>query len=123
MVDEIIRLLDYVKGSDEAKHTQLQRLFAGSWGSLVFHLALWTYTEAHPEINLTEAGGVVLRDTIILFLPAYSVLFGAIPAYGLPKGSLVRHFVYGVLLPAFAYGLAGTLLNSAGDVFGSLPEE
>ncbi|MDD9996553.1 MAG: hypothetical protein OXQ89_02285 [Rhodospirillaceae bacterium] len=123
MVDEIIRLLDYVKGSDDAKHTPYQRLFAGSWGSLVFHLALWTYTEAHPEINLTEAGGVVLRDTVLVFLPAYSVLFGAIVAFGLPKGSLVRHFVYGALLPAFAYGLAGTLLDAIGDVFGSVPEE
>ena len=115
VVDEIIRLLDHIKGDDEVRHATTHRWFAAAWGSLVLHLALWTYAEADPDINLATAGGVLLRDTIVTVLPTYSAVFGAIVAFGIPNGSLIRHFVYGVLLPVLAYGLAGTLLDLGAD--------
>lgn len=76
-----------------------------------------------PRINLTAVGGVVLRDTALMVLPVYSAVFGTIVAFGVPRGSLVRHFAYGVLLPVFAYGLAGTLPGAASDVLGSAAQE
>lgn len=116
VVDEIIRLLDHIKANEKVRHPTKQRWFAALWGSFVLHLALWTYAEADPEINLTAVGGVLLRDTAVIVLPAYSAVFGAIVAFGIPNGSLIRHFAYEVLLPVFAYSLAETLLDTSADI-------
>ena len=120
VVDEIIRLLDYVKDKNgtRAKHPTRQRLFAALWGSLVFHLALWTYAQSHPQIVLTDIGAVAFRDTALMVLPVYSAAFGTIVAFGVTKGSLIRHFTYGVLLPTLAYGMAGTLISAVGGALG-----
>lgn len=116
VVDEIIRLLNHVKENRKVLHPTRQRWLAAGWGSGVFHLALWTYAEADPEINVATVGGLLFRDTVAIVLPAYSAVFGAIVAYGIPNGSLIRHFVYGALLPAVAYGLAGTLIDPGTDI-------
>ena len=39
----------------------------------------------------------------------YSLTFGLTVAVSKPRKSLVRHFLYGALLPAFAYGLVASL--------------
>lgn len=121
VVDEIIRLLDHIKSSGDLEHPRRQRVFAGLWGSLVFHLALWAFTVAHPQVNVEVVAAV--SDAALIVLPVYSAVFGTIVAFGVPRGSLVRHFVYGVLLPAFAYGLAGTLMGVIGGGLGSVGGE
>lgn len=111
IVDEIIRLLDHIKGGEVAKHGIPARFLAALFGSLVLHLAMWTYSQVSSEINLTVLGSAIFGQVAIIVFPLYSAAFGFIVAVGVTRGSLVRHFAYGALLPAFAYGLAGALLG------------
>ncbi len=48
-----------------------------------------------------------MQLSILIIL--YSLTFGLTVAVSKPRRSLVRHFLYGALLPAFAYGLVANL--------------
>ena len=53
---------------------------------------------------LTNVLSLPLLSIVVIL---YSLTFGLTVAVSKPKSSLVRHFVYGALLPAVAYALAG----------------
>ena len=79
------------------------RLAAAYWGSFIFHFALLMDSTVtffpYPE---------VLAFVGLLFI-GYSAVFALVVAVGVPNGTVVRHFCYGAILPAFAYGLGGLL--------------
>ena len=81
------------------------KILAAFWGSAAFHFALLLYASGNRLIDLEKILSVLgfLGPLIIII---YSLTFGLTVAVSKPKKSLVRHFVYGALLPAFAYGLA-----------------
>lgn len=87
-------------------HGFLARFGAGWWGSFVFHFGLSVIATGVYHIRLD----VRILPIIVLFVVVYSAIFALVVAAGVPKGSLVRHFSYGVTLPVFAYTIAGLLL-------------
>ena len=92
--------------STDEEHGFWQRVLAAAWGCIVLHIPIFS----------SAAGSTIVSDMRTVFFLAtlslvavYSIAFGLIIGASLPKGSLVRHFVSGVLLPVFAYNIAGSL--------------
>lgn len=119
---------DLLKG-EEHSHPYWSRLLAASWGSGVLHGAVLVYTLSHQNFKGASdiAGRLDNIDNYIIALGyffvlaaiiIYSLTFGLTVAASLPKSSLIRHFVYGVLLPAFAYSMARIALwrEIAGEI-------
>ena len=103
----INHLIENITERRNQSHGVWARFGAGWWGSFVLHFGM---------IVVSVGMSDVLEDVRVLFVvvPAvavYSAIFATVLAVGIPKGSLVRHFSYGVILPAFAYAIAGALLN------------
>ena len=87
-----------------ADHGFLVRLSTAVWGSLVMHLAMLarnsSLVSATPDIPI-EIFAALAAICLI-----YCAVFGLVVAVGVTRGSLVRHFCFGAILPAFAYSLA-----------------
>lgn len=62
------------------------------------------------RLDIRSLGELDFKSTLVIILS--SSVFGLVVAAGTKKGSLIRHFVYGVILPTPAYSLAGMLLRS-----------
>ena len=105
---EMIKSLrDLIQDQDHS-HSMWSKILAAFWGSAVFHFALLLYASGNLSTDLEK----ILRVTGFwgpLIIIVYSLTFGLTVAVSKPKRSLVRHFLYGALLPAFAYGLAAGL--------------
>ena len=90
-------------GPRDESHGFWVRLAAAYWGSFIFHFALLMDSTVtffpYPE---------VLAFVGLLFI-GYSAVFALVVAVGVPNGTVVLHFCYGAILPAFAYGLGGLL--------------
>lgn len=50
-----------------------------------------------------------------LFSTIYAASFALIVTFGVPKGSLVRQFMYGVFLPAIAWVIGATMIGGIGE--------
>lgn len=117
ILDKIFDFLREHRKEKEQPHPFWSRLLAASWGSGVFHGALLVYTlNRHFEAASDFAGRPADLDTYIIvigyffvsaFIIIYLLTFGLTVAVSRPKSPLIRHFMYGVLLPAFAYFIAG----------------
>ncbi len=107
IVDQLIRLLEALKAGDEQPRGLL-RFGSAAWGCAVLHFSLWFYSGA--RVSVPGAGELDFRAVLVL-IPIYSSVFGLVVAAGVKKGSLIRHFVYGVFLPTLAYSLAGAMLG------------
>lgn len=103
---------DILKG--EHSHPLWSRLLAASWGSGVFHGALLVYNSGIQDFDAAgDIAGMFIPIGFFFVLATiiiYSLTFGLTVAVSISKGSLIRHFVYGVLLPAFAYSMARIIL-------------
>ena len=110
----ITRLIENFITKGEKSHWFLARFGAAWWGNFVFHLAMAIIASIHNWDSLSDPGFATFSDAVILptllFVFVYSALFALVVAFGVPKGSLIRHFLLGVILPLFAYTMAGTLL-------------
>ena len=109
---EILNLFrDLLKG-EEHSHPFWWRLLAAFWGSWVFHGALvvsklgrWNLKNAVDTAGMYEAAFIAIGFLGLATIIIYSLAFGLTVVASIPKSSLIRHFVYGVLLPAFAYSM------------------
>ena len=97
-------LLDTLIKVGERDHGILVRLSVAVWGSLVMHLSMLARNIG--AINETPDIPTEILVAIMFVGLAYCVAFGLVVAVGIVKGSLVRHFCFGAILPAFAYSLA-----------------
>ena len=107
---EILNLFrDLLKG-EEHSHPFWSRLLAASWGSGVFHGALLVSNSGIQDFNVAgDIAGMFIPIGFFFVLATiiiYSLTFGLTVVASIPKSSLIRHFVYGVLLPTFAYSMA-----------------
>ena len=101
---------DLTKGIEQGRnqrHGFWARFGAGWWGSFVFHFGMIIVSAGMPDLPEDVPNLFV----VVAAVAVYSAVFALVLAVGIPKGSLVRHFSYGVILPAFAYAMAGALLN------------
>lgn len=104
---EIIKaFLDLIQDQDHS-HSMWSKVLAAFWGSAVFHFALILYASGNLSPGLDKVLEVVGYEELSIIIILYSLTFGLTVAVSKPKSSLVRHFVYGALLPAVAYALAG----------------
>ena len=107
-------------------HSFWARFFAGWWGTFVFHFAMIVVGSIHNWDSLSSLSDSPFSEAVIFpaffFLCVYGALFAFVVAFGVPKGSLIRHFLLGVILPLVAYTMAGTLLKRLIDpgTFGPL---
>ena len=103
----LITLLIEVVHGDTASHNLVFRFLVALWGCLVLHIAILAVGTAQGLLSIgwleLDVFGLYLLFSVI----AYSCIFAAIVAFGIKKGSLVRHFVYGATLPTFTYLVAG----------------
>ena len=106
-VDQLLRLFDAVRAGKETPRFSF-RLGAATWGSAVLHGAILVRSQGGVPV-----WGDYLEPLAVLFIliPIYSITFGLVVAVGMPRGSLIRHFVYGVFLPTVAYSLAAATLG------------
>lgn len=108
----ITRLIDNFITRGEQSHEFQHRFGAAWWGNFVFHGAMAVIASIQNWESLPGStafsNAVILPTLLVIF--AYSALFALVVAVGVPRGSLVRHFLLGVILPLFAYTMAGTLL-------------
>lgn len=111
-VQAITRLIDNFITRGEQSHEFQYRFGAAWWGNFVFHVALAVIACIHNWEALS--GSTAFSDAVILptllLMFAYSALFALVVAVGVPRGSLIRHFLLGVILPLFAYTMASMLL-------------
>ncbi len=105
-------LLESLKNRKDRSHRFRTRFFAGWWGSFVLHFATVVTATGHQLSPPRVVEPVFYLLPVILSI--YSAVFALVVAVGVPKGSLVRHFSYGVILPVFAYTMAGTVLTIGG---------
>ena len=99
-------LLKFLQGNG-GSHSFISRFLTTLWGCLVLHISLIAFVNAHSVItaeNLQNYGQVLAMAILV-----YSCIYAVIVAVGVPKGSLVRHFVYGITLPSLCYFLAGNI--------------
>ena len=108
----IVQLIENFMQSERQVHGFLWRFSAAWWGAFVFHFVLIAMPGGVQEFTLRTLNLNLL--TLLGFGSLYSAMFALVSAVGSPKGSLIRQFLYGVLLPFLAYTLAGTLLTRAG---------
>ena len=104
---EIIKLLHDLIQDQDHSHSIWSRALSAFWGSTVFHFALLSNKSGNLSTGLDKILEVVGYEKLPIIIILYSLTFGLTVALSKPKSSLVRHFVYGALLPAVAYALAG----------------
>lgn len=97
-------LLDALIKGGEGEHGLPVRLTVAIWGCLVMHLSMLARNAG--TINLTPDIPIAIVVSIAVISLAYCATFGLVVAVGVVKGSLVRDFCFGAILPAFAYSLA-----------------
>ena len=90
-------------------HGLLQRFVAALFGCLVLHFSLFVINDGQISIPESELSGVGFQFAVAVVF-VYSSFFALIVALGSPKGTVIRHFVYGVLLPTTSYLTAGSIL-------------
>jgi len=98
-------LVDFVKDGDEST-SRLGRFFAALCGSLVLHLSMCIAIVYQLEPSIIQEAYLGLFVLIITL----SGIFALIISAG-SNGSLVRRFLYGVSLPAFAYSFAVYIIS------------
>ena len=101
-------LLEFLRG-EKSNHAWWSRFFVAMWGCLILHVVLVGVGNAHDIISprLLDPSGYLFELSGAILV--YSGVFATIVAVGIPHGSLVRHFSFGVTLPTFAYLIAGTI--------------
>ena len=136
------RLIDDFIRRGKRNHKFPARFLASWWGTFVLHFAMMVIYIGNSELAtlvtpfgflnlLTELPAVGLPPDLeplviyyglvisaMLLAAAYSCIFALIVAVGVPQGSLMRHFWYGVILPVIAYTMAGTLWKGLTNVGG-----
>lgn len=99
-------LKEFLRG-DGGTHTWFPRFLVALWGCLVLHVAIVVVGSAQGHVDISIIDFNLLGLYILISVLAYSSTFAAIIAFGIREGSLVRHFVYGAMLPTFTYLVAG----------------
>lgn len=97
-------LIDALINGGDGNHSFLIRLSTAIWGSFVMHLAMIARSSALIE-STPDIPAEVYFAIVFVFL-IYCGVFGLMVAVGDVRGSIVRHFLLGAFLPAFAYSLA-----------------
>ena len=100
--------VEFVRGQ-ESTHAWWPRFLVALWGCLVLHVVLVGVGSAHDVIPPGALEPSLYFFPLLGAILVYSGVFATIVAVGIPRGSLVRHFAYGVTLPTFAYLIAGTI--------------
>ena len=106
MPEQIIEFLRELIRDPGHDHFIWSRVIVASWGSAVFHFALLFNKQGNLSPVLDKILRVIGYPEMSVIIIMYSLTFGCIVAASKPKSSLVRHFVYGALLPAVAYAFA-----------------
>lgn len=112
---ELLQLL--LKG-DQRQTPRPLRYIAAWWGSAVVHLSA-IVTGLANSMDILYAL-IVPSETSNLLAPfgiwflVYVSVFALIPAYGISRGSVIRYFLSGAALPAFAYGIGAGVISSIG---------
>ena len=91
------------------EHAFWQRLMAAFFGCLALHLSLFVIVSGGLYQAGTILSGVGIASGIGILL-TYSLIFSSIVASGSPKGTVIRHFAYGVFLPTITYIAAGYII-------------
>ena len=99
-------LVEFLRG-DGSTHNILSRFLVALWGFLVLHFAIVIVGSAQGHVDIGFIDLNLLGLYLLIAIVVYSSIFAVIVAFGIRTGSLVRHFVYGAMLPAFTYLVAG----------------
>lgn len=86
----------------ESLHERWPRFGAAFSGSLVLHLAMVLRQATQLVFNPTWQLAIVTGAVILVL----SAIYGLLISLAVAKGSLVRHYLYGVFLPVLTYLLS-----------------
>lgn len=115
LVDLLKIILEWLGGNKEETHPFWARFIAAFSGSSILHLALLAINLISGNNNMNEVSRdfnlSIIFGALCIILIVYSSIFALLIAVGISWGSLVRHFLFGVMLPAFVYMVAIFLLN------------
>ena len=106
-------ITDFVRGNGEA-HKPLPRFLAAWWGSTVVHAAALVSSFGEERLKTFRDQVSEVLGFFLVILIVYAATFALIVALGVTKGSLVRHFLYGVVLPATAWFVGANLIQAIG---------
>ena len=104
---------DFVRG-DNQSHKGGWRFLAAWWGSAtsIFAAYVTSFGEDRLKFLRDFMGDIVVVS--LLISAVYAALFSLVITFGVPKGSLVRHFMYGVVLPSIAWVVGATMIRGVG---------
>ena len=114
-LDVVANLLKNFIVPGEELHGPRARFGAAFSGCLILHLAV-LLRESTQVYFLPTLEFALFTGVVVLFVCA---LFGLLISVGVAKGSLVRHYLYGVILPVITYVL-GSQAGSALFIVGNL---
>ena len=110
----IVQLIgDFVKGESN-EHGWGWRFLAAWWGSATAILSAYVTSLGEERLKFLREFAAVWVVPSLIFATIYASSFALIIAFGVPKGSLLRHFMYGVVLPAVAWVIGATMIGGIG---------